>query len=92
MAPQTLRLFVVQPEHQIFRESGWVALYCPVQLPCLDPIQLREISIEHDLLAADGMDECLDGTADGEALGGLVGYFDDAGACSGFRRGGQYMR
>jgi hypothetical protein len=38
------------------------------------------------------MDECLDGTADGEALGGLVGYFDHAGACSGFRRGGQYMR
>jgi hypothetical protein len=44
-----------------------------------NPVQRRQINIEHDLLSADDVYEAFHGAGRGEVFGMLFGYFGHAG-------------
>jgi hypothetical protein len=49
-----------QAKHEIIRESLDVSLNRPGEIPGLDAVELGQVMVEHDLLAADEKDSSLD--------------------------------
>ena len=66
---QSIGFFIGELEHEIVREVAQLALHKLVQIARGHPIQLGEVSIEHDLFAADQVD------AAGDAFDGKDGFY-----------------
>jgi hypothetical protein len=60
LALQVCKLFPGKHKREIIREPLAVAIHLANQLPGLDPIQLRQVLVEHDLLPADQQNGLLD--------------------------------
>jgi hypothetical protein len=53
LEPQVLELFWGQLEHEIFRETLTIPLHGSVQDLRFDGVELRQVGVQHDLMASD---------------------------------------